>query len=181
MKERKVLSSFVLDVNPRTGRVNEINGHAKRVASVLLQAYSESNIGGPGGMIVCAITVNAMAGSGFMGKLKGWASTMLNRFFRNKHTDEEVMQSLHSWNKRDPGGDEQQLLGTGWSVGNLFKGHYYDAKSGQTFNDDSFTVDIRGVPLRFVKEVGAGLARKFKQQSVLIVDHKTGHVSLVFP
>ena len=70
---------------------------------------------------------------------------------------------------------------TGWSIGNLFRGRYYNPKENLNFSEKSFSVDIRGADMKLVKDVGELLAKKFDQQAVLIIDHKTGKSSLLYP
>ena len=52
-------------------------------------------------------------------------------------------------------------------------------KTGDNFIEKSFAIDMRGVSMDFVNEAARVLAKKFKQESVLVVDHSTGRPKLV--
>ena len=74
---------------------------------------------------------------------------------------------------------KERGMDSGWSIGNLFKGRYYSPKGGKVWNEKSFSVDIRGVPFQFVKDVARVLMKKFDQESVLVVDNKTNRTFLL--
>lgn len=113
----------------------------------------------PGGMIVLSTDVNAAGLPGILGKAKQKMKTWWNRLTKSRKVDENVRELLM-----------KQGLETGWSVGNLFRGRYL-SKSGQTFNEKSFAVDIRGVPFDFIKDAAETLRQAFDQEAVLVVDH----------
>ena len=85
--------------------------------------------------------------------------TFMNRVTRSGRIDKELARMM------DKGG-----IDAGWSIGNLYRGRYH-SPSGQVFNEKSFTVDIRGVPFKFVEQAGEALRKKFDQETVLLVDH----------
>ena len=114
----------------------------------------------PGGMIVMSTDVNATTGKSFLGWAKGFMKTWWNRVMKNRKVDEELVNLVKS-----------RGLDTGWSVGNLFRGRYMSPKSGDTFNEKSFAVDIRGVPFDFVEKAAKVLRKKFDQEGVLVIDH----------
>jgi len=114
----------------------------------------------PGGMIVMSTDVNATVGKSFLGWAKGFMKTWWNRVMKNRKVDDELIRLV-----KDRGMD------TGWSVGNLFRGRYMSPKSGDTFNEKSFAVDIRGVPFDFVEKAAKALRKKFDQEGVLVIDH----------
>lgn len=121
-----------------------------------------------GGMIVMSTDVNATAGRGFKNWAKGLLKTWHNRLFKDKKVDEEIKRLV-----------EERGLDTGWTIGNLFKGRYYSPKSGQTFNEKSFAIDIRGVPFEFVVDIAEALRKKFDQESVMVVNHANNQIRFV--
>jgi len=149
--------SFSLYMSP-DGGVQELNtkhaGMASRIAGLTELPY--------GGMIVLSTDVNATAG-GIKGIAKRALKTWFNRLTRSRKVDDAVREQVM-----------EKGIDTGWSVGNLFRGRYFSKKSGKQFNEKSFAVDIRGVPFNFVKGVAKSLMKKFDQESVLVIDHKSG-------
>jgi hypothetical protein len=121
-----------------------------------------------GGMIVMSTDVNATSAKGIVNKAKGWVKTWANRLLKSRRVDDEVKRLI-----------EERGLDTGWSVGNLFRGRYYSPKSGQTFNEKSFSVDIRGVPFDFVVKVAEALRVRFDQESVMVINHQNNKVQFV--
>lgn len=163
------MTNFILGWDNKTASFIEKSGLKKRIASLLLRAEEDLFLG-YGGMIVISSNVNALTGKGLLGKVKAFGQTMLNRWYKDKYTDDEIRALAKKYR-----------IDTGWSVGNLFKGHYYSPDSGDSFDEQSFSIDVRGAPLSFVKEVAKALARKFKQESVLLIDHETNKSFLVKP
>jgi hypothetical protein len=151
---------------------------------VFLNATKSFEIG-YGGMIVCATNINAAGYTGPFRHIKNWAASLLGRWSREQRTNFIIQQKREDVNTRlneawpdarklDPSAPAPNLMGlTGWSIGNLFHGHYI-SHDGVLFNEKSFTVDIRGVSIDFVMDVAQAMRNKFKQESVLVVDHKTG-------
>lgn len=162
-KANEILS-FDLYVSP-DGNVHELSAREANTARRLAGAIELE----PGGMVVMSTDVNATVGKG---KIKGWAKgfmkTWFNRIMRSRKIDDTMKELL-----------TKQGLDSGWSIGNLFKGRYFSPKSGDTFNEKSFSLDIRGVPFKFVKDVAKVLAKKFDQESVLVVDNKSGRTFLL--
>ena len=122
----------------------------------------------PGGMIVMSTDVNATGGSRIKGLAKKFIKTWMNRMLRSRKIDESMKELLI-----------EKGLDSGWSVGNLFRGRYFSPKSGETFSEKSFSVDIRGVPFKFVEEVAEVLRKKFDQESVLVVNNINGKTYLL--
>lgn len=122
----------------------------------------------PGGQIVMSTDVNAEVGAGFKGWAKGFMKTWWNRLMRSSKIDEEIKRLL-----------SEKGLDTGWSIGNLFRGRYFSPKNDQMFNEKSFAVEIRGVPFKFVKDVGEALRKKFDQEAVLLVNFENNRTYLL--
>jgi hypothetical protein len=122
-----------------------------------------------GGMVVMSTDVNATTGKGIKNWAKGLLKTWHNRLFKEKKVDEEIQKLV-----------KERGLDTGWSIGNLFKGRYYSPKSDQTFNEKSFSIDIRGVPFDFVTKVADALRKKFDQESVMVINHANNKIRFVY-
>jgi len=136
-----------------------------------LFSYTEEDLGESGGMIVCSTDVNSNAESGILGFLKGKWETFLNRLFRSRKVKDTITNFK----------EYKDLYGVGYSQGNLFKGSYFDRKSNKTFNEKSFSVDIRGLPIDMVKDLAVEMCKRFNQQSVLFVNHENNRASLIYP
>ena len=146
------------------GTVKEYSPLASRVARQILGDEELS----PGGMIVVSTDVNAKAGKGWVGWAKKYVQTWRNRLLKVKIVDEELSNEM-----------KEKGMESGWSVGNLFRGRFYSTKTGKTFNEKSFCIDIRGVPFDFVKDAARKLGKEFNQESVLVVDHSNGRTFII--
>jgi len=151
---------FAMTVSP-DGEISVSTDRVGRIASKIVAEFlKKKTLMLPGGMIVMSTDVNAEVGKGFLSWAKGFMKTWFNRFMKNRMVDEEIEKMVI-----DRG------LETGWSVGNLFRGRFISPKSGESFTEKSFAIDIRGVPFDFVEKAAETLRRKFKQESVLLVNH----------
>ena len=151
------------------GSVVVNRGAAERVAARVMKTAAVSQpLEFEGGMIVLSTDVNATQAKGMLNKAKGFLKTWRNRLTRNRRVDEAVKQQI-----------EEHGLDTGWTVGNLFRGHYYSPKSGTTFNEKSFAVDIRGAPFDFVTDVAEVLRKRFDQESVMVINHQNNKTYFV--
>lgn len=163
MKEIK----FALVADIKTGSIKEIPYDEWMITQKLVKSYTEVDIG-YGGMIIFSTDVNSNAGPGLKGKIKSIVKTFWNRFTRKHKIDDSIMELV-----------KEKGISTGWSIGNFFKGRYYDQENGHLFNEKSLCVDLRGADIKFVKKVADKLRKVFDQQSVLVVNHKTGKSSLI--
>jgi len=158
---------FAVRLTP-TGEVLAQTDLAARVAVRAMAARLSDPLEFDGGMVVMSTDVNATQAKGIVNKAKGWVKTWANRLLKNRRVDDEVKKLI-----------KERGLDTGWSVGNLFRGRYYSPKSGQTFNEKSFSVDIRGVPFDFVVKVAEALRKRFDQESVMVINHEDNKVRFV--
>lgn len=154
--------SFSLFVSP-DGEVHETNemesSIAMRIAGIVKLL--------PGGMIVMSTDVNATS-LGIKGFAKRKLKTWYNRITRSDKVDKVIKKKL-----------QEQGMETGWSIGNLFQGRYYSPKANKKFDEKSFSIEMRGVPFKFVKEVGKDLMKKFDQESVLLVNFKNNNTMIM--
>jgi hypothetical protein len=118
--------------------------------------------------IVLSTDVNAERSSGWFGKVKGWAKTMMNRLFKQQRVDDIIEDSATKGEV------------TGWSVGRLFDGRYFDRNTGKKYDEKSFTIEIRGIAEKIARKLAVGLAKKFEQQSVLLINLKNQRSRLVY-
>jgi len=119
-------------------------------------------------MIVLSTDVNAEREKGWKGKLSSIIKTLYNRMMKSWLT-KDVMDPMF----------EKRGMDSGWSIGNLFRGRYFDQKTGKVYNEKSFAIDVRGVELDFMEDVAGQLGKKFKQRSVLLIDNSTGRGKFV--
>jgi len=160
----KVLLSFFLSYDPATEEFLELDEQTVRIAHRI--ASDEELELSPGGQVVLSTDVNV--DKSVLGRIKGWAKSALNRLFRSRKVDEAILDIL-----------KQKGLSTGWSIGNLFKGRYYDRETDTLYNEKSFTIDIRGMEMSVVRDIAKALGKKFDQKEVLVVDNSTGQARLI--
>ena len=122
-----------------------------------------------GGIIVFSTDVNAMVDKkGFLNKIKGIfkgkIQTLINRFKKYSKLD----TTLSSF------GDVQA-----YSVGNFFKGKYFDRETGKTYTEKSLSVEIIGIDSKLLVTIAEEIAKGFNQKEVLVKDYNTNKIFLV--
>jgi len=175
----ETLHSCELVFDPQTRTFEEVSTREMRIASKMLN-FGEGQGSEvvpqfkrqmePGGMIIMSTDVNAMAGGGLTGKLKALVKTTLNRLFRSDKAKKVIKDFFKSWG-----------MSAGMSIGRSFNGVFYDADEDVTYDENSFTVDLKGVPFPLVSAIGASLAKAFDQKSVLVEDNRSGTVFEIGP
>jgi hypothetical protein len=158
---------FAFSYNVKTGSVDEISYKEWQLAQNIIKSYNEIDIG-YGGMIVFSTDVNSNASGGIKGKIKSFIKTWWNRLTRRNKIDKDVLEEV-----------KKKGISTGWSIGNLFNGRYFDQSNGDLFNEKSLCIDLRGADMKFVKDIADKFRKTFDQQSVLVINHKTGKSSLI--
>jgi hypothetical protein len=113
--------------------------------------------------------VNATVGRGFVNWAKGYVKTFVNRLMRSRKVEEAVKKVI-----------EEKGLDTGWFIGPFGRGRYHNPKTGEDFDEKSFSIMVRGAPLDMLKDMGRELARKFDQDSVLLVDNASGGGKFIY-
>ena len=122
-----------------------------------------------GGIIVFSTDVNAVIDAkGFKAVVKGFFktkfSTFLNRFKRHS----KISNVLQSFN------DVQA-----YSVGNFFRGKYFDRGTGKTYSEKSMSVEIIGIPTEMLVPIAEKIAIEFNQKEVLVKEYGTNRIYLV--
>jgi hypothetical protein len=167
LRKKMRTEKFAMILTPEGDVFTEDDERVARISRKVLAAISDP-LEFEGGMIVMSTDVNATAGSGFKNWARGLLKTWGNRLLKDKKIDEEIRRLI-----------EEKGIDTGWSIGNLFRGRYYSPKSGQTFDEKSFSVDLRGAPMDFVYKVAEALRKKFDQESVMVINHANNKVRFV--
>lgn len=121
-----------------------------------------------GGQIVFSTDVNATAqGKGILGRLgafvKRTVETTLNRLFAKKKV-KDIMKAKDIY---------------AYSIGNFFRGNYYDKAANKQWSEKSLAVEIIGVSPDVLQELGQAIMSEFDQQSVLIKEYDTGRIYLL--
>ena len=128
-----------------------------------------------GGMIVFALSVNAVIDNVEKNKLKAslkktWYSVM-NHVFK----DRKLNNLVKTWNKEF--GDIDNMYLGAMTVGNNFKGKYQSGN--QIYNDKSTSLELGGVPSELLLLFAIELCKEFKQETVLVKDFNTNKIFLV--
>ena len=151
---------FIQNENGEWKEANKEDRIATRIA-----AYKLSPVGnGKGGMIVLSTDINSNAGKGIWNTIRNkWLGTLLNRMNRIKKVDKTVNEVSNA-----------NSISIAYSIGsNVFHGKYYDMKTNEAFDEHSFTIDLRGLPIKIVYQIAEKLCHEFNQQSVLVINHAT--------
>lgn len=61
----------------------------------------------------------------------------------------------------------------GYTIKKGLRGRWYDPVTGTVFGENSYGIEIRGVPLDLLKDLGYELIDQFEQESVLLIDFET--------
>lgn len=95
-----------------------------------------------------------------------------------EHTDEDV-QRMETYVPDLINEILGEVLGraVGWTIGNLGYGRYV-APNGETFDERSLTVTIRGLDTEQLREAASAVAMHLNQNAVLLNDDNTGETSL---
>lgn len=122
-----------------------------------------------GGMVIFSVDVNAIIDKrGFTNKIKGFfkgkVETLINRLKKHK----KLAKLLLGFEKV-----------TSYSVGNLFRGKYFDRENEKTYNEKSLSVEIIGIPFEILIAIAEAIAREFSQKEVLVKDYNSGRIMLV--
>jgi hypothetical protein len=122
-----------------------------------------------GGIIVFSTEVNAMIDTkDFVSKVKGFFKSKYQSFKNVAFKDTKLDSIL----KKFP--DVQA-----YSIGNFFKGRYFDRKTGKTYDEKSLSIEIIGIPSKLLVPIAEEIAESFNQKEVLVKDHDTGKIFLV--
>ena len=157
---------FIQDENGEWKEVNKEDKIATRIA-----AYKLSPVGnGKGGMIVLSTDINSNAGKGIWNTIRNkWLGTLLNRMKRVRKVDKVVNEI-----------SDANSISIAYSIGpNNLHGKYYDMKTNEAFDERSFTIDLRGLPIKIVYQIAEKLCYEFNQQSVLVINHANNKSVLV--
>ena len=128
------------------------------------QKYLFQRQHGEGGTIIFStdVNVNVVEDPGIASWLTGKFHTFKNRFSFKKMLDK--IRSSHQVNA--------------WTIGQYFKG-VYTSKEGDTYNENSLTIDILDCDRKTLFELTKDIQVKFKQESVMIRDATTNQYYLV--
>lgn len=156
---------FIQDENGEWKEANKEDRIATRIA-----AYKLSPVGnGKGGMIVLSTDINSNAGKGIWNTIRNkWLGTLLNRMKRVRKVDKVVNEI-----------SDANSISIAYSIGsNNLHGKYYDMKTNEAFDERSFTIDLRGLPIKIVYQIAEKLCYEFNQQSVLVINHANNKSAL---
>jgi len=122
-----------------------------------------------GGIVVFSTDVNAVIDtSTFFKKAKGYFSgkfqTFKNRIMRYSKIDTTLKKF-------------EDIVA--YSVGNFFKGRYFDRENNKTFDEKSLSVEIIGIPSTLLVDIAESIAREFNQKEVLVKDYDNNKIFLV--
>lgn len=140
------------------------NVNGKKLAESISYTFEDK-----GGIIVFSTDVNAMVDAkGFVNKIKGFFkgkfNTLMNRLLRIKKLDSLLK------NYKDV---------MAYSIGNFFKGKYFDRKTGKTYSEKSLSIEIIGIPSDLLVPIAESIAKEFMQKEVLVKNYETDKIFLV--
>lgn len=136
-----------------------------------------------GGMIVVSIEVNAVNDPEFEKENTKFLKRKWNSF---KNNFKNFIKTQKNWYKRFDISDkaikeisDEEGISTGWSIGQLFRGRFYDRDTGKIYNEKSFAIEIRGVPYDFIKKVAKAIAKEFEQKSVMVINFENNKMEFI--
>lgn len=122
-----------------------------------------------GGIIIFSTDVNAtVEGDGLIDKIKGYFKGMFNSIANRLMNGRKLDGVLEKF-------EEVQ----GYSVGNFFRGRYFDRQSGKKYSEKSLSIEIIGVSSDLLVGIAEQIAVEFDQKEVLVKDHNNGKIFLV--
>jgi hypothetical protein len=115
-----------------------------------------------GGMVVFSTEVNAVYNkSGFF---KSKVKTLINALRKNK----KLSDLLSNF---------EEVIA--YSVGNFFRGKYFDRETGKTYDEKSLSVEIIGIPPQILTKIAESIAKDFEQKEVLVKEYDSGRIFMV--
>jgi hypothetical protein len=114
----------------------------------------------PGGMIVLSTKITKEVAA-IDEQVINWVVSKIQRYLARVTNTELVLEDVFG----------RMNIQTGYGIGSPFHGKYYDKHAKKTYSEDSYAVDIRGVPFEAVKEAGKALRDAFNQTGVLVINH----------
>jgi hypothetical protein len=122
-----------------------------------------------GGMIVFSTEVNALYNkSGFFSKIKGFfksrVKALINVFKKNKKLSDLLSNS-------------EEVVA--YSVGNFFRGKYFDRETGKTYDEKSLSVETIGITSQILTKIAESIAKEFEQKEVLVKVYDSGRIFMV--
>lgn len=128
-----------------------------------------------GGMIVFALTINAIIDDIEKNKLKASLKKIYYSVMNHVFKDKKIDNLVKNWNKEFKDIDDMYL--GAMTVGNNFKGKYQSGN--QIYNDKSTSLELGGVPSELLLLFAIQLCKEFKQETVLVKDFNTNRIFLV--
>lgn len=123
-----------------------------------------------GGVIVFSTDVttvyNKSFGDAVVNFFRSKYETIINRLRKNKILDEIFA-------------DKRFEKVSGYSIGNFFKGKYFDRESGKSYDENSLSIEIIGIPIELLIAIGEAVAKEFNQKEVLIKDNSSQRIMIV--
>ena len=122
-----------------------------------------------GGMIVFSTDVNAVIiKTSLLKDIKGFfrskLETFKNRFLRYSKVN-KVIKSFEDV--------------FAYSIGNFFRGRYFDRENDLTFNEKSISIELIGIPSELLIDIAESIAKEFNQKEVLVKDYENNKIFLV--
>ncbi|MCX6233442.1 MAG: hypothetical protein NT175_01780 [Bacteroidetes bacterium] len=96
-------------------------------------------------------------------------ATFVNRLMKNKNITQLMIKNKILNQKSD----------LGFSVGQFFKGHFVDLKTGKKYNEKSMSIELIGMPTDVLPLIATAICKHFEQQTALVKDFNTGKFYLV--
>lgn len=124
-----------------------------------------------GGVIVFSTDVNATVnnktfGDAIVNFFRSKYETIINRLRKNKKFDEIFANNRFE-------------KASGYSIGNFFKGKFFDRESGKSYDEKSLSIEIIGIPIELLIVIGEAVAKEFIQKEVLVKDYSSQRIMLV--
>lgn len=118
-----------------------------------------------GGLIIFSTDVNAVVDSNqLIAKIRSLMATIKNRMSVRKKVTSAIQSSVGSGNS------------FGFTMGQNFKGRFYDAETKKTFDEKSYTLEVVGITPYVLGLIARNICKVFNQKMVLVKDYETGKI-----
>lgn len=128
-----------------------------------------------GGMIVFALSVNALVDVSEKNRLKAFLKKVYYSTMNHVFKDKTLNKLVKKWNEEF--GDTPDMYLGALTVGNNFKGKYQSGD--KIYNDKSTSIELGGVPSELLLLFAIEISKTFKQETVLVKDFNTNKIFLV--
>ena len=104
--------------------------------------------------------------SNLLSKIKNSVKSVFNKLILEKKIDAAVLRAAGP--------------NFGYTIKKGLRGRWYDPNSKTVIGENSYGIEIRGIPFSVIEDIGFELLNEFEQESVLVINFETNDASFIF-